>query len=140
MKTLLKLSLLLSLATAGTTVVAQPAKKADEKPVPPARSVFDVPANPRDGHDPFFPDSTRGYVSNTATNAVTELSILTIKGFSGTVGNRMVIINNHTFAAGDDSEIVTTRGRIRVRCLIINANSVVIEANGQRRELPFSTQ
>ncbi len=140
MKTLKKLSLLLALATAGGMVFAQPAQKAEDKPVQPVRSVFDIPASPRDGHDPFFPDSTRGYVITAATNAVAEISNLVIKGFSGSPGNRMVIINNHTFAAGDNSEVLTPGGRIHIHCLVINSNSVVIEANGQRRQLTFSTQ
>lgn len=140
MKTFLRLSLLLALAPVSGMVSAQPAKKVDDKPVQPVRSVFDIPATQHEGRDPFFPESTRGYVSTATTNTVAEISTLTIKGFSGSADNRLVIINNHTFAAGDDSDLVTPSGRIHVRCLIINANSVIIEANGQRHELTFSTK
>ncbi len=137
MKSFLKYSLLLSLVASGVAF-AQPEKKADEKPVTPARSLFDIPATPHDGRDPFFPDSTRGYAVAT-TNAATEVSALAIRGFSGTSGNRMVIINNHTFGVGDESDVLTPSGRVHVHCLAIKPNSVVVEANGQRRELIFST-
>ena len=47
----------------------------------------------------------------------------------------MVIINNHTFALGDEGDVQTTSGRVHIRLAEIRATSVVIEVNGSRREL-----
>jgi hypothetical protein len=53
------------------------------------------------------------------------------------VDHRLVIINNHTFAEGDEEDVSTPGGRIRVRCVEIRGNSVLVEADGQRQELTF---
>jgi hypothetical protein len=58
-----------------------------------------------------------------------------LKGFSGTPGHRLVIINNHTFAAGDEGDVITEQGRIHVRCVEIRSHSVVIEVSGKYHEL-----
>ena len=106
-----------------------------------AHSVFIIPAGPKDGRDPFFPASTRPYqltpLTSDKTNEVTNLDSLVMQGISGVPPQRLVIINKHTFAAGDYGEVSTSQGRIRVHCLEINANSTVIEVNGQRHELRY---
>jgi Type II secretion system protein B len=134
----LKFSLLISLAAAAGNTFAQPAQKSDDKSTQPVRSVFSMPASPNDGRDPFYPDSSRPY-QGIAPAHVVEITTLTVHGFSGTPDNRMVIINNHTFGVGDEGDVLTPGGRVHVRCIEINPNGVVVEANGQRRELIFST-
>ena len=52
--------------------------------------------------------------------------------------HRLVIINNHTFAAGDEGDVITRDGRIHLSCIEIKTNSVVIEVGGQRHELFYS--
>jgi hypothetical protein len=116
-------------------------------PVPPAttatttnvQSVFIQPAGPKDGRDPFYPASTRPYQSAVvaAKTAELNLNLLVLQGISGEPAHRLVIINKRTFAVGDNLEVSTSQGRIRVHCLEINDNSVVIEANGQRHELRY---
>ena len=106
----------------------------------PAISAFVQPGNPREGRDPFYPESTRPYVTAVATNTVAPVAALTIRGFSGTSENRTVIINNHSFGVGDEGDVLTAAGRVHLRCLAIKSNSVVIEANHQRRELDFTTE
>ena len=104
------------------------------------RSVFIQPASPKEGRDPFFPDSSRPYaaaVAKTAHNTL-NLTSLIFKGISGTPDHRLVIINNHTFAVGDEGDVETAQGRIHIRCLEISDYSVVIEAAGQRHELSFT--
>lgn len=99
-------------------------------------SIFIVPSSPREGRDPFFPNSTRPY--KTAVAAVShsaDLSALAIKGFSGSVDHRFVIINNHTFAPGDEGDVITSGGRIHINCVEIKTSSVVIEIGGERHEL-----
>ena len=100
------------------------------------RSVFTLPSNPAQGRDPFFPESIRPYESAMPTNPkAADVSSLVLKGFSGSLDRRLVIINNHTFAAGDDGDVVTSAGRIHLRCVEINTDSVVIEVNGQYHKL-----
>lgn len=100
------------------------------------RSVFNIPSDPREGRDPFFPNSTRPYkVATSSVSRAEDVSTLVIKGFSGSMDHRYVIINNHTFAAGDEGDVVTSGGRIHLSCIEIRTNSVVIEVGGQRHEL-----
>lgn len=116
---------------------APPAKTAASEAVP--RSVFVIPASPKEGRDPFFPASLRPYEHVQATQTrVVEISSLVLKGISGPPNNRLAIINNRTFAIGDEQDLVTAQGRIRVRCVEINNNSVVIESRGQRQELKYT--
>ena len=55
--------LILALAAAVAPVAwGDPLKSGPAVPVNPVvRSVFAIPASPRDGRDPFFPESTRPY-------------------------------------------------------------------------------
>jgi len=100
------------------------------------RSIFIIPSNPREGRDPFFPDSTRPYkLAVTASPRAADVTSLVVKGFSGSMDHRFVIINNHTFAVGDEGDVVTSGGRIHLSCIEIKTNSVVIEVGGQRHEL-----
>jgi hypothetical protein len=100
------------------------------------KSFFLMPAKPQEGRDPFFPNSTRPYeaamVANRHSAAVASLEL---KGFSGDPSHRLVIINNHTFAEGDEQTVITSAGRIQVRCIEIKPGSAIIEADGQRVEL-----
>lgn len=103
------------------------------------RSVFILPTNPEEGRDPFFPKSTRPYeMAMTRTNSAVEVTSLVVKGVSGSTDSRLVIINNHTFAAGDIADVTTEQGRVRVHCVEIKARSVVIEVGGHYHELPLS--
>jgi hypothetical protein len=101
----------------------------------PLRSVFVVPASAQEGRDPFFPESSRTHEGTAVSNRTAGINDLTIKGFSGKRNHRMVIINNHTFSAGDEGDVKIPGGRIHLRCLEIHATMVVIEVNGQKREL-----
>jgi hypothetical protein len=99
-------------------------------------SVFVFPSDPRQGRDPFFPNSNRPYkVAVATTSRSQEVSSLVIKGFSGSADHRLVIINNHTFAPGDEGDVITSGGRIHLSCIEIKTNSVVIEVGGERHEL-----
>jgi len=100
------------------------------------RSIFVLPAKPEEGRDPFFPKSSRPYeAAVTATNQNVEITALVVRGISGTPDHRLVIINTHTFATGDDADVLTGQGRIHVRCIEIKPRSVIIEVRGQRHEL-----
>ncbi len=103
-----------------------------------SRSVFVIPTNPKEGRDPYFPNSNRPYDSATAGQVhVADVSSLVLKGVSGPPDHRLAIINNHTFAEGDEQDLVTSQGRIHVHCVEIKNGAVVIETSGQRHELKY---
>lgn len=105
----------------------------------PSLSIFNIPANSKEGRDPFFPTSLRPYQSADVpgSHPTTDLSSLVMQGVSGAPPHQLVIINDVTFAVGDDAEVRTPEGRIRIHCVSINGNSAVIEANGQEHTLNF---
>ncbi len=109
-------------------------KPAPAKPAP-ALSVFVMPTNVHDGRDPFFPESTRPYEGAATTKHTVEVNTLSVKGISVEHGQPMAIINNHTFAVGDEGDVITPSGRVHLRCLDIRAGTVVVEVNGTKREL-----
>jgi len=102
------------------------------------KSSFVVPNIPKDGKDPFFPRSTRVYgagpvaTTNVPTVVVADIHL---NGISGSADHRLAIINNRTFESGEEAEVSTTSGRVRIRCLEIQAEAVVIQAGGERRVL-----
>jgi hypothetical protein len=120
-------------------VGAAPATQPNKTETP--HSIFTLPSKSSEGRDPFFPDSTRPYeVAATANPQVADLTSLVLKGFSGSLDHRLVIINNHTFAAGDEGDVITPLGRIHLRCIEIKTSSVIIEVGGQSHELFYSNK
>lgn len=145
MNAFLKTTLLLAAAViAGSAVQAQPGKVQAGKTQPakpvPARSVFTMPANPREGRDPFFPESTRPYEETMpqTNNLASTAKTLVIRGSSGIGDHAMVIINNHTFAVGDEGDVTTAGGRVHLRLVEIRKDAAVVEVNGTRRELSIN--
>jgi hypothetical protein len=104
-----------------------------------ARSVFVIPANRKEGCDPFFPDSTRLFDSMAPPSKQgVDAGSLVFRGISGSLSHPFAIINNHTFAQGDEGDVLTSQGRVHLRCIEIKRNSVLVEFGGQRHELTFS--
>lgn len=105
------------------------------------QSVFVMPNGPQQGVDPFFPKSRRPYgpvlpiVIDTNPAPVTVSVELKLKAISGLPEHRLALINNHTFEAGEDGEVLTTNGRMRIRCLEIHQDSAVVQVGPERREL-----
>lgn len=105
-------------------------------------SVFSVPANEKQGKDPFFPRSRRPYVSaivTIPTNPPPIVADLRINGTSGSEERPLVIINNVTFGVGDTNDVTSGNRRISVHCLEIDlsAGRATVQADGQRRILSF---
>ena len=100
-------------------------------------SVFVQPKNQQQGRDPFFPDSIRPYgsVSTAPTNSSVSSASLVLNGLSGTGQKRLAIINGSTVAEGEESNIPTPTGRVRVRCVEIKDSSVIIEVGNELREI-----
>jgi hypothetical protein len=122
-------------------LVVNAAPKAGSNKTKTAHSIFTMPSNPSEGRDPFFPDSTRPYaVAVAASPRSVDVSSLVLKGFSGTMKDRLVIINNHTFATGDEGDVTTSTGRVHLKCVKIKTNSVVVEVEGQLHELFYLSQ
>ena len=136
----MKFALFLTMLLAGLSAMAEPLQQTNETKFV-TRSIFNQPASPKEGRDPFFPSSLRPYQSAVVPGAHVaagvDVGTLVIQGLSGAPGHRLVIINNVTFAIGDDAEVITSQGRIRVHCVDITGNSAVIDANGQRHELRY---
>lgn len=102
-----------------------------------------MPSSPRDGRDPFFPESTRPYedaVVAVAKPQTVDVASFTITGHSVENGHEMVIINQRTFAVGDEREVMTSAGRVRLHLIEIHGNVAVVEANGSRREIAISNK
>jgi hypothetical protein len=89
------------------------------------RSTFDS-----NGRDPFFPNSTRQALAPSEGGENQPTVVLALKGFSGNANRRFAIINDRTFAAGEESEVVTAGGRIRIRCVEIRADVAVVTVGG----------
>lgn len=106
----------------------------------PVKSVFVLPTNPNEGRDPFFPNSMRPYQDAAPVQRAVDLTSLEIKGYSEIAGHRYVIINNHTFAEGDEGDVITHGGRVHIRCLAVSAQSVLVESNGARHLLKLSDE
>jgi hypothetical protein len=108
------------------------------------QSVFAYPNSPSEGRDPFFPGSTRVYDTNPAKlSQGPSLTELVLKSILGTPPRVFAIINNHTFASGDDEDVTTKSGqRLHIRCVGINpkAGTATVEANGVSEVLRLSGQ
>ncbi len=98
------------------------------------QSAFTLPANPRDGRDPFFPDSIRPYSGGIVRSKEPTRSVKV--GLNG-VSADFIMVNGKTIGKGEEVEVTTPGGRVKVRCLEIrlNTNSAIVEVNGERQEL-----
>lgn len=104
------------------------------------QSIFMVPRKAADGKDPFFPNSSRVYGTDTVTKSTGPAPVvadLTLKGISGTPEQPLAIINTTTCTTGETAEIITKNSRIKVQCVEINmaAGTVLLQIGSERREL-----
>ncbi len=138
------LTLALPAATTTNSPAATSAPVKSEVPVAvllhPPQSVFVIPKTPTEGKDPFFPNATRVYNSDTPVRVkdpAASVGDLSLKGISGTATEPLAIINTTTFTTGEESDVMTTAGRMRVRCVEINVvkGTVLVQVGGERREL-----
>jgi hypothetical protein len=102
-----------------------------------AKSVFTDDAN--FGKDPFFPKSGRRIATApVASNPqITEVPdrIFILKGISVNKDRRLALINNYTFAAGEEAEVKVEGRMVRVRCVEVRERSVVISVRGVAKEI-----
>lgn len=122
-------------ATAGKPPAAAPAPEA-----PPPRSVFTI--DPQFGRDPFFPSTKRFTRVAVQTNVVASTSSsfpedIRIQGYSNHRGKPLVILNGKSIEKGEKIEVNIRIGRVAVRCLELTDKSILLECNGQTKELPL---
>ena len=122
--------------SAATTFATQP--PFIEPAVP--QSTFTQPKRREEGRDPFFPKSIRPYGEEAKPKnvpTVTPIAELTLKGISGTPEQPLAIINTTTFTVGEEGDVLTRAGKIRIRCVEIRMSegTVLIQVGGQSREL-----
>lgn len=96
------------------------------------RSVFD--SDPKAGKDPFFPKSTRRDVQvipdPTPEPVVTDVTkALKLKGISGSLDQKLAIINNRTFAVGESDYIEVGTVKVHVLLKEIRQESVIVVVN-----------
>ena|SRR5437867_3738462 len=119
---------------------ATPAAAPLETEIP--QSVFIIPTSASEGRDPFFPRTVRLFAgtrtaSNVKTNQPSFVVELALKGISGTRERPLAIINNQTFAAGEENDVPTGTRHVRIRCVEINVltETVIVQIGNERREL-----
>jgi hypothetical protein len=115
-------------ATASTSGIA-----AAEPEIP--RSVFNLPANPKAGRNPFFPQSTPILPNPRPSDTGLDPSAFVLNGITSPP-KRTAMINGRTFEPGEESEVkLPGGGKMLVKCVEIREDSAVIQVAGQRREL-----
>jgi hypothetical protein len=95
-------------------------------------STFELTIKPT--KDPFFPLSTRSPVPLIVlTNVAPALSAASfnLKGMSGSSDRRLALINNRTVAVGETAEVTTTSGKVKIHCVEIKQQSVVLRVDSQ---------
>lgn len=116
------------------------AKGAGSASIP--ESKFDMPNNPSEGKDPFFPKSTHCYPSPGTRPTPVALSTVVDLKLNGLTGppRRSCMINGETFLVGDEAsvrDIKNPGAKMAIKCLEIKDNSVQIQiiSTGEKREL-----
>lgn len=126
-----------------TNPAAKPAAPTEEA-APPAVSTFNIPRQPAEGRDPFFPNSSRVYTVDVVKAPETPRveADLTLKGISGTPEQPLAIINTTTFTTGEVNEVITKTGRPKITCVEINmtAGTVLVQIGAERRELRLASK
>jgi hypothetical protein len=109
--------------------------------IPFIQSVFVMPSKPDEGKDPFFPRSMRPYgsvpVLKTNQPVVVVQIDLQLKAISGPPEHHLAMVNNRTFDTGEEGEVTTAAGRVRIRCVEIRPDSVLVQilSSGEQRVL-----
>lgn len=100
------------------------------------KSVFEN--SPASGKDPFFPKSIRRGTpvsTNSTIEQIPSFTFLALKGISGSKLHRLAIINNRTFETGEEAELKTGTQTVRVKCVEIRDDCVVVSINGLKQNL-----
>ena len=128
-------SALLAIESVGAPTPRAPAAAPAAVPPEPVKSVF--VDRPNFGRDPFFPNSSRRgrVVQDAVVEPVANFNNIFLKGISGSPEKRLAILNNKTFAAGEDGELRIGGHPTKIKIVEVREKSVVISINGVTREL-----
>lgn len=130
---------LLCATSSGFAKDSTPEKTGDSDAVVVPKSDFSIPTRAGDGRDPFFPLSRRLVLDTnpTKTNDTVKSApvSLTLKGISHTGQASFALINDKTFGVGEERDVAFGSAKIRVHCIEIREDSVLINVNGSRQEL-----
>ncbi len=130
----------LALASIATGVRGEDAKIHPSKSAP-ALPVASIPPEPeipvavfvttnRALKDPFFPKSTRMKAVTTNAAPTISSSLFVLNGLSGSADARLAMINGRTVAVGEDAEVPTTLGKMKIHCVEIKESSAIIRIPG----------
>ena len=102
------------------------------------QSVFN--SQPGFGKDPFFPKSSRliSAVPVRVDPALLNAGVpdfIVLKGLSVVNQRKLAIINNHTVAPGEEFNLKVNGRLLKLKCIEIKDNSVIIDFNGSTKEL-----
>ena len=117
--------------------------KAAPAPAPAAAYISTFTDSRTFGRDPFFPKSKRReptlMVNTNFVPKAGELPAgLVLKGLSGTKEKPLAIINNYTFAAGEEAEVRVGVQLMRIKVVEIRERAVIVSVNGSApNELVF---
>jgi hypothetical protein len=108
-----------------------------EQPI--TQSIFIIPATPKEGRDPFFPQSVQAVPQPVSAKASpVDTSNFVLNGITPSGPRRTAMINGRTFETGETGEIkLPTGAKVMIKCEEIRNDSVIIILDGQRRELHF---
>ena len=129
--------------TTASSTVTNAVRTAAPAEIP--KSVFVVSANPRELRNPFFPSvytpptpSPQPTPSGAKPAPQVDTTRFVLNGITPNGPKRTAMINSHTFEAGETGEVKLANGeKVLIKCEEIRSESVVIVADGQRRELKF---
>ena len=117
-------------ASAGTPTNSAPAVVEQEIP----KSVFVIPSSPKQGRNPFFPQSAE--VVAQPIRSPVDPSMFVLNGITPNGPKRTAMINSRTFVSGESGEVRLPSGnKVMIKCQEIRADSVIIIYAGAPREL-----
>jgi hypothetical protein len=97
-------------------------------------SFFDDKLPPDKGKDPFFPGSHRRdpvAVVQAKASKAHVIPDLILRAVTGSTNRRFAVINSETFELGETSAVRIPTGHVRVTCLEIGDDYVVVSVEGE---------
>jgi len=100
------------------------------------QSIFTIPANPKEGRNPFFPQARiEAPVNKTPKENSTDTTGIVLNGITSPP-KRTAMINGYTFEQGEEHEVRRPDGsKVMIKCEDIRADSAIISLGGLRKEL-----
>jgi hypothetical protein len=109
-------------------------QRVPEVPIP--QSAFNIPSQPSEGRNPFFPQSTVRVIVPPINNPNSiDTATFVLNGITSPP-RRTAMINGRTFEPGEEAEVrLPSGGKMLIKVEEIKSESAIILVGGQRREL-----